>query len=382
MRGPRTAVLSLVALAFGVGALALPIASGEPAGPARPTAWTDDQKIDAKPVVRKMEEQGRRVSLKTISRRYSARQADLAHVPSSASLRRGPTTPSSTTAVPEPSRVFEGSGTPPRRPYGSDGEVLPAYVEAVNTHDGAFMACSIAGEVLAEPAEERLWEKWSFAQKAGGPIALRQVRREVDRHAVRVHQGEEIPGSIQCIAVRAGPTHRAITLRLRSSKDELPDTPSAACGGRLIHEPDLFAGNRQLRQGARIIRRSTARTCSGQRGVGCLLRQREPLGLPGGRAGATTPPAGAEIPRSAARRRLFASQERHLRCSSTWLIGTARRSEVSDRYGAAEPFDLVCEQSSPAATKGSDRRLDALGGHGTGRSSVSAAYRNFGTTRA
>ena len=188
MRRRRAAVLSLVALALGVGALALPIASGEPAAPARPTSWSDEQKVDAKPVVRNMQEHGRSAPLKTIATRYAERQPDYAYVPSDGVSGAPTRSPSTTSAVPAPSQVFEGiANTTFVAPPDPTGEVSPTqYVEAVNADDGAFMAVfSRDGEELAPPFRmERLWEKGSFCRKNGQGDPIVNYDQFVDRWIV------------------------------------------------------------------------------------------------------------------------------------------------------------------------------------------------------
>jgi hypothetical protein len=400
MRRTRAGVFALVALALGVGAIALPMASGEPAAPAGPTTWTADQQVNARPVVRTMEEQGRTIPLKTIARRYNARQLDLARVPSKASHSRRPSGPTSTTSVPRPSQVFEGiANTTFVAPPDPTGEVSPTqYVEAVNADDGAFMAVfDRTGDVLAEPFKmERLWEKGSFCRKNGQGDPIVNYDQYADRWIVTQFAfitGDEVHGPYyECIAVSssgdATGTYYAYDFLI--AKDELPDYPKfGVWPDGYYMSLHLFAGNGSFFKAQGIIAFDRENMLLGQeaRGLIFFVNEKHFGLLPADAQGPTPPPTGAPnylvvLRDNNVNDNVKNDQVLLYEFHVNW--GRPGRSEIiGPRKMRTEPYNsALCEQTfSCLPQKGSKVRLDALGaasGYGAFQM-YPLAYRNYGT---
>jgi hypothetical protein len=397
MRRSQAGVLSLVALAVAVGAVALPIASGEPARPAGPTRWTADQSVAAEPVVRNMEEHGRRIPLKTIAKRYERRVQDLAYVPSESPPQRR--APSGASAVPGPSQVFEGiANTTLVAPPDPTGEVSPTqYMEAVNADDGAFMAVfDRAGNELAPVFKmERLWEKGSFCRKNGQGDPIVNYDQFADRWIVTQFAfitGDDVHGPYyECIAVSTGPdatgTYYAYDFLI--AKDELPDYPKfGVWPDGYYMSLHLFGGNGSFfkAQGIIAFDRENMLLGNDARGFIFFVNEKHFGLLPADAQGATPPPAGAPNYLVLVRDNDVVKVKNDHVLLYEFFVNWDRpgRSEIfGPRKMRAEPFDSsLCEQTfSCLPQKGSDMKLDAIGsasGYGSFQM-YPLAYRNFGT---
>jgi hypothetical protein len=401
MKRTRAAVFSLVALAIALGAVALPMASGEPTGPTRPTSWTKSQKLDAKPVVHHMKEQGRSATLKTLAKRYVAQNPKrIEYVPRDGAAQRGPSRPTSATAMPGPSQVFDGIANEtlvaPPDPTGDISRTQ--YMEAVNSDNGSLVAVfDRSGDVISPPFRmENLWKKKSFCGKNGQGDPIVQYDQMADRWIVTQFAfviGDETHGPYyECIAVSASSdatgTYYAYSFLI--AKDELPDYPKfGVWHDGYYMSLHLFGGNGSFFTAQGIIAFDRANMLLGNDAdVFIFFVNEKHFGLlPADAQGSIPPPAGSPEYLVVLRDDDVVDNVKNdsvllYEFKVNW--NRPGRSEITGpRKMRADPFDstLCANVFYCLRQKGSNTQLDALGaadGYGVFQM-YPLAYRNFGT---
>jgi hypothetical protein len=378
------------------------MAFGGPGPHMRPSSWTARQELDVDPVVRHSKMQGRDATLKTIARRFVARNSErFEHVPRDGlASQRGPSRPTSTNAMPGPLRVFDGiSNKSFLAPPDPTGDISPTqYMQAVNGDDGAVVAVfDRSGEAIAPPfLMEKLWKKKSFCGKNGQGDPIVQYDQMADRWIVTQFAfiiGDEPHGPYyECVAVSStsDATGTYYPYSFLIAKDELPDYPKfGVWHDGYYMSLHLFGGNGSFFSGQGIIAFDRESMLLGEeaRGFAFFVNKKHFGLLPADAQGPTPPPPGSPEYLVVLRDDDVVDKVKNdsvllYEFKVNW--NRPHRSEITGpRKMRADPFDsTVCAQLfSCLRQKGSDMLLDALGaaeGYGAFQM-YPLAYRNYGT---